>query len=698
MNVPTLTPLQSELSQLPSGTYRFLHGPAGCGKTTVGLAHLNNLLRQGVPAQSILILTPQRTLALPYRQLLRQPDLPPGSEVSVVTLGGLAQRLISLFWPTIAAGAGFAHPNQPPTFLTLETAQYYLAQLIQPLLDEGYFESLTIDRNRLYSQILDNLNKAAGVGFAMESIATRLTEAWSGKPGQETLYQQAQECANRFRSYCLQNNLLDFSLQLETFTRTLWPSLLCRSYLTQTYRHLIYDNIEEDVPVVHDILRAWLPSFESALLIYDSEAGYRAFLGADPELGRSLEKECNESVQLDQSFISSPPIQHLGEAFQTALLRTRQPIQPDLANAYTLQHVRFAPQMIEWVCQKTVELLQQGLPPSEIAILSPYLSDSLRFSLMNRLSELGVANRSHRPSRSLREEPTTRCLLTFARLAHPQWQMPCPVEDVRSALLQAIDGIDLIRAQLLAPTLQKAEAQPCSFAQIIPAMQQRITYSIGERFELLCQWLNAYRQNEPQELDVFLSRLFGEVLSQNGFGFHTHYDSAAITAQLIESVQKFRRVAGPSLAATGTPIGKAYLQTVQQGILAAQYLSNWEDEASDSVLLAPAHTFLMSNRPVSVQFWLNIGSQGWWERIYQPLTHPVVLSRHWPQGSRWVDANEFNTNQNALARLLTGLLRRCRDHVYLCATGLDESGNEERGALLLALQTIRRGVLNATRS
>jgi hypothetical protein len=569
--------------------------------------------------------------------------------------------------------------------------------VIQPLLDQGYFESLTIDRNRLYSQILDNLNKAAGVGFPIESIATRLSEAWSGKPGQETLYQQAQECATCFRSYCLQNNLLDFSLQLETFTRILWPSFLCRSYLAKTYRHLIYDNIEEDVPVVHDILQAWLPEFDSALLIYDSEGGYRAFLGADPQSGRSLEKQCNESAQLDQSFVAPPPIQHLGEAFHTALLRTRQPIQPDLNSAYTLQHERFAPQMVEWVCQKTAELIQQGLPPGEIAILSPYLSDSLRFSLMNRLNELGIANHSHRPSRSLSEEPATRCLLTLARLAHPQWQIPCQPEDVRLALLQAIDGLDLVRAQFLAPVLYKPGALPGSFDQIIPTTKQRITFTLGERFEQLSQWLRTYIEGEPQELDVFLSRLFGEVLSQPGFGFHVQYDAAAITAQLIESVQKFRRVAGATLAATNTPTGKAYLQMVQQGILAAQYLHQWEEE-SNSVFLAPAHTFLMSNRPVSVQFWLNVGSQGWWERLYQPLTHPVVLSRHWPQGSLWADANEFNTNQHALSRLLTGLLRRCREHVYLCATGLDESGNEERGALLLALQTIRRTLSTSTRS
>ncbi len=42
----------------------------------------------------------------------------------------------------------------------------------------------------------------------------------------------------------------------------------------------------------------------------------------------------------------------------------------------------------------------------------------------------------------------------------------------------------------------------------------------GERYERLRLWLEEYRQGKPAELDHFLSRLFGEVLSQPGYGFH----------------------------------------------------------------------------------------------------------------------------------------------------------------------------------
>ncbi|MCX7680947.1 MAG: hypothetical protein N2508_03090, partial [Anaerolineae bacterium] len=273
--LPVLADFQLALVERPVEGKLFLEGPAGAGKTTAGVARLMHLLRVGVPARSILVLVPQRTLAAPYSEALRHPDAGAGAQVTVFTIGGLAQRMVDLFWPLIAQEAGFAHPDRPPVFLTLETAQYYMARLVRPLLEQGYFDALVIDRNRLYSQLLDNLNKAAVVGFPHTEIGARLKAALGTEHSKRRIYDEAQECANRFRAYCLAHNLLDFSLQLEVFTNHLWKgdglaASLCRDYLLGTYTHLIVDNLEEDTPLTHDILREWLRHARSALLIYDS--------------------------------------------------------------------------------------------------------------------------------------------------------------------------------------------------------------------------------------------------------------------------------------------------------------------------------------------------------------------------------------------------------------------------------------------
>ena len=612
-------------------------------------------------------------------------------------MGGLGQRMISLFWPAIYRAAGFAKKNQPPAFLTLETAQYYMAWLVKPLLEQGFFQSIKIDRNRLFSQILDNLNKAAVIGIPHTKVAELLKAAWVGEPAQQHVFEEAQQCANEFRQLCLQNNLLDFSLKLEVFTHHLWTSFLCREYLTGTYRHLIYDNIEEDVPVVHDTIQQWLPSFDSALLIYDNDGGYRSFLGADPQSGKNLQAGCQEVITFASSFVHSPPLESFRHSLEARILRTGDlEVDDSIRSAVAYQANRYLPEMMQTVTDQVSDLVNsQGVPPGEIAIMAPFLSDSLRFSLMGALEKEHIPVRSHRPSRSLREEPATLCLLTLARLAHKDWCLNCSHYDVRSALLQAIAGLDLVRADLLAQIVfrPKRVAEGLgSFDRIRPEQQERITYRFGELYERLRIWIVEYQKAPAVELDIFLSRIFGEVLSQPGFGFHDNLDAASAAARLIESAQNFRRATVRMLTQSGQFPGREYIRMVEEGVVAAQYLENQSQPAADAVFIAPAFTFIMANRPVDYQFWLDLGSQGWWERLYQPVTHPFVLTRRWPEGRVWTDADEVAANQATLARLTSGLIRRCREGIFLCTNRLNEQGDEQRGPLLLSVQSIFRRI------
>lgn len=691
----------------------FLEGAAGTGKTTVCIERMLNLLQTGqAAADSILILVPQRTLAAPYFAALQRPDFPDGGQPRVMTIGSLSAEMVEFFWPLVAAEAGFHQPRTQPTFLNLETAQYYLARLIEPLIQrEGLFSTITIDRSRLYSQIIDALNKSAVVGFPHTEIGARLAAAWIGDDAQRRVYQELQRCITLFRSYCLEHCLLDFSLQLEVFMTRLWPMPECRNYLMARYQHLVVDNVEEDVPATHQVIRDWLPVCQSALLVYDTDAGYRRFLGADPESALGLKRLCKRREVFTESFVITPEIRAFGDELAISLGQQPsdeiKPPSPRAALKFDIH--RFYPDMIASTADEVARLVHgENVPPGEIVVLAPYLSDALRFALEHRLAELEVPARSHRPSRALREQGAVDCMLTLAQLAHPEWRMrPPTVAEVSYALMQAIADLDLVRAQLLAQIVYRAKDgifTLSAFDQIEPDMQQRITFVLGERYERLREWLDAYRVDviysaaAELPLDYFFSRLFGEVLSQPGFGFHDRLDTATHAVNLIDSSRRFR-LALTEEVLTEKALGQEYVEMVQAGVIANQYLRGWDLPAdSSAVLLAPAYTFLMRNQPVTYQFWLNVGGRGWSERLYQPLTHPYVLSANWPDDSQWTDADEYGAQQVGLHRLTQGLVRRCRRQIYLVFSELGEQGYEQRGALVEAIQRmLRRLSLSETR-
>lgn len=703
-----LTDYQLDLIEAPIAGSLFLEGPAGAGKTTVAVERMLQLMHQGVRADSILVLLPQRNLAEPYFEALRNPGLVAGGKVDVLTLGGLAQKMVSLFWPLVADQAGFTHPDVAPTFLNLETAQYFMARIVEPLIEGGKFNSVTIDRNRLYSQVVDNLNKAAVVGFPHTELGERLQGSWIGEPSQAHLYADAQEAASLFRGYCLENNLLDFSLRVEVFLKQVWSVEVGRDYLAKTYRHLIFDNLEEDTPAIHDMVSEWLPQLDSAFLVYDWDGGYRIFLGADPQGGYQLKNQCQTQVEFPESLVISPDLQTFAAGLESSFNRITDQadalfVSPgeqifsesspgDVRKALHFENHRFHPEMLDWVAGQVNRLVnEQGVPAADIVILAPFMSDALRYSLSERLSGYDLPVQSHRPSRALREEPAAQSLLTLASISHPGWGIVPARFDLAYALLQAIEGMDLVRAQLLAEIVYRRRqdgSDLTSFDRIKPEMQERITYQLGERYENLRLWLQSYSLNPVSELDHFFSRLFGEVLSQPGFGFHHDRDAGRVAANLIDSARRFRWIVAGGIQDSQTALGAQYVQLVQEGVVAAQYIRSWSAQTPGAVFLAPAYTFLMSNRPVDYQFWLDVGGHGWAERLYQPLTQPYVLSRRWPIGAPWTDHEEFASSQEALYRLAIGLIRRCRKSIFLGLSDLGEGGYEMKGPFLKTIQRV----------
>ena len=427
------------------------------------------------------------------------------------------------------------------------------------------------------------------------------------------------------------------------------------------------------------------------MLIYDEGSGFRQFLGADVQTGWALRDLCNEHIELPISFVMSAEVTELSAGLVDAILpNSGSKVEGrESSGALSILQAHFYPELLDAVVHEIRQLMESGMPPSEIVLVAPYLSDALRFSITNRLEAKGIPWRSHRPSRSLHDEPASHALITLAALAHPQWSIHPPKFDVAYALMQSIDGLDLVRAQLLTDIVYRQRDLVLSPFEIIkPDVQERITFSIGNRYSILRTWIESYRESEVLPLDHFLRKLFGEVLSQAGFGYHRNFDNVRVAASLVESIRKFR----VALDLTGlqdlSGLGKEYIQMLNEGVIAASYLEGWQNEKKDAVLVAPAHTFLMMNRPVSIQFWLDPGSSGWYERLSQPLTHPYVLSRWWEPGRQWSDADDVQYSKEAMARLVSGLLRRCRERVYLGIAELGESGFEGRGELLRAFQKV----------
>jgi len=682
-----LSPEQEALVTQPiqSGQACFLSGPAGAGKSPVLAARLVHLLEQGVPAYAILVLLPDRPASEQLRARLQGISLGPYGDLSLHTFYSLAQRMVALFWPLVARPAGFAHPERPPVFMTYELAQHHMRRVVAPLMEQGYFEGLHLHPQRLVSQLLDNLNKAALNGYPVEQVLVRLSSTWNGPPERLVAFEQAQECIARFRRDCLERGLLDLSLTLASFQHLLDTPPFW-GYFRERYRHLLVDNVEESVPLAQDFVARLLPHCDSALLVLDEGGGYRSLLGADPQGAWALRRACGQRVRLPGP---PAPAAALAAAVAARLGQGPAGIAGAAAPIRGWIQTRFRSEMLTAVAAALARMVhEEGVPPGEIVVIAPYLDGVLRFALAQECAPRDVPLRIVRRYRRPAEEPAVRALLTLATLLHPAWGVAPPRYDVAEALGQALDGLDPIRAALLADWAYDPVGPAWRAPQDIPAAARaRLGPDLLERYQSFWQrWQELLPEAGPP-WEHLLARLLGLFLP------HAVRAPAVATAcaELIESARRFRR-AFPVLHPGDDPatVGRHYLETMRGGVVTAQYLVREEIPPAEggAVLVAPAQSYLLSGQPVRRHLWLDLASADWWTPPQQPLTNPHVLARRWPAGAPWNDAADYAVRQAALARTVQGLCNRCREGIVLCTSALGTAGQAQDGPLMRVLESI----------
>lgn len=660
----------------------FVYGKPGTGKTMAGVGRVLDLLERGVPAHTVAIYVPQPSLAEPYREALRDATIRSSTEVNIWTLGGLARRMVALYWPMVASAAGFSSKREP-IFLNAEQALWVMARAIKPLITQaGFLETVRIPQVRVFGQILDDMNKAAVVGFDVGEIGERLKRAWGGDGVYLKMYDDVQAAANLFRGYCLAHGLLDYSLSLEMFIRHVWPLEACRGYVGARAVHVVYENPEEDVPAAHRIWGDVIEASESAVVLFDEEAGYRRFLGADEVSARRLIALCDTVIEMEALPASGADFGPLVAYLRTGFGQdVRQELVLGRGVPLELVTTRLYPDMLDKAAECVAGWVhEEGVNPSQIAVMGAYMPDALQFALTYRLTELGVPNYAVRPSRPLKYEGVVRCLVTLAYLGHPQWGIYPTVEHVAQMLTMCIEGLDPLRAGLLAATYRQTLT---SFHHLLDTMQERVTLTYGLRYEQLRAWLERYRQGRALPLDVFWGRLYSEVLSRTGFRFRGDVNAGHLIAEMMESAREYLALERALHLDEGEDVvdSVAYLEGVAQGILGQR---RWFDrgERAEGVLIAPAYTFLMMNRTVERQLWLDIGSGGWTERLSQPLAHPYVLSANWDVHRVWTSTDEMLASREGGYRLTAGLVRRCRGLIVMMSSEYSESGMQQQGALL----------------
>ncbi|MEH2327590.1 recombinase family protein [Nostoc sp.] len=613
---------------------------------------------------------------------------------------GFFQDEIILFWPLLINSLKLK--AQFPVRLRPETEQELATKLWRPRLDEEILRIAGVNESRLVRRILDLLQLAAYSGIPCEDIAQILAKGM----GENTTTLEPEFLASLlldWRNWCLERGLLTYGIITELYSQHLLSDRNYQQHLTKRYQAVLADDVDDYPSVARLLFELLLDRGAVGAFSYNPDGAVRLGLGADPNYLEGLAERCRLEI------LNGPPPESLSEQLtkQMVELITEPMVLLSLPKTVHSIQTTSRAQLLRQTAEVIANAIQlQQVQPEEVVIIAPGLDAIARYTLVEILVKQNIPVESLNDQRPLISSPIIRALLTMLALVYPGLgrlvdrdavaemlvvlsRKQQPTENSTDAMNRVSTDIDPVRAGLIAdycfvPHPDRPNLLPVSAFE----RWDRIGYAATTAYSEILQWLE--QQRSQQELRLIpspISLLDRAIQRFLWNGSNLPYEQLAALRELLETAQHYweidtrlRQIAPVETTPHTTII--EFIQLLRRGTITANpYPVRPIGGARKSVTLATIFQYRSSRRSHQWHFWLDAGSPLWAKGGAATLFGAPFFLRD-RLGEPWTAEDEKLAEEQRLQRILTDLLSRVSERVYLCHSDLAVNGQEQLGPLL----------------
>ncbi|MEH2275131.1 MAG: recombinase family protein [Nostoc sp.] len=615
---------------------------------------------------------------------------------------GFFQDEVILFWPLLINSLSLK--AQFPVRLRPETEQELATKLWRPQLDEEILRIAGVNESRLVRRILDLLQLAAYSGIRCEDIAQILARGL----GDNTTTLEPEFLASLlldWRNWCLERGLLSYGIITELYSQYLLSDRNYQQHLTKRYQAVLADDVDDYPSVARLLFELLLNQGAVGAFSYNPDGAVRLGLGADPSYLEGLAERCRIEI------LTEPPSESLGEELtkQMVELVTEPMVLLSLPKMVHSIQTTSRAQLLRQTAEVIANTIQsQQVQAEQVAIIAPGLDAIARYTLVEILIKQNIQVELLNDQRPLVSSPVIRALLTMLALVYPglgrlvdrdavaemlvvlsRKQPPENSSLQTDAINRVSTDIDPVRAGLIAdycfvPHPDRPNLLPVSTFE----RWDRIGYAATTAYGEILQWLE--QQRSQQELRLIpspISLLDRAIQRFLWNGSNLPYEQLAALRELLETAQHYweidtrlRQIAPDETTPHTTII--EFIQLLRRGTITANpYPVRPIGGARRAVTLATIFQYRSSRRSHRWHFWLDAGSSLWAKGGAATLFGAPFFLRD-RLGEPWTAEDEKLAQEQRLRRILTDLLSRVSERVYLCHSDLAVNGQEQLGPLL----------------
>jgi hypothetical protein len=612
---------------------------------------------------------------------------------------GFFQDEVILFWPLLIQSLQIK--AQFPVRLRPETEQELATKLWRSHLDAETLRRVGINEYRLVRRILDLLQLAAYSGISCEQIGQILTNGLD----ENAINLEPEFLASLlldWRNWCLERGFLTYGIVTELYSQHLLTNSNYQQHLAKRYQAVLADDVDDYPGLARHLFEFLLDQGAVGAFSYNPDGAIRLGLGADPDYLEGLARRC----QVETLTNPSPDSLVNSLAKQMVDLVREPMVMSSLPETVQSIQTTSRAQLLRQTAEVIVDTIKSGqVEPEEIAVIAPGLDAIARYTLIEILNKQNIQVEPLNDQRPLISSPTIRSLLTILTLVYPglgrlvdrdaiaEMLVILSRGDIRDGenveYLTASPKIDPVRAGLIADYCFEPHPERPNLVSVTTFERwDRIGYTATTAYNEILQWIE--KQREQAALRLIPSPISLLYLAIQHFFCKDNnppYEELAALRELLETAQHYweinsrLRQISPSHSTPEATVTE-FIQLLRRGTITANpYPLHRIGTARKAVTLATIFQYRSSRRFHRQQFWLDAGSPLWAKGGAATLFGaPLFLQAR--LGIPWTAEDDKLAEEQRLRKILTDLLSRVSEKVYLCHSDLAVNGQDQLGPLL----------------
>lgn len=612
-----------------------IKGSISSEKTEKLIESYSELLNSGVDSSKILVLLQNSNKKKQFiEKTLEKLTVDVIEKLQIYSFFGLVYNTISDNWANIENRiSDTTNTKVLPNLTGLEVSQFIMREIISDIKFEGYNskKSLLHQLFRRYSLIVQNNLSDEDVKWRSEEVL------------KESFAPDAKKALNEFKKKTLDARALDYLRQSLIFNYIYKHS----DYFSHI-EYLIIDDADEITPICFDFIKFLQPQLKDVFIAYDELGTSRSgYLSADKEAVFGFEKLFN------QAPLNLPPKTDLKEDARTIFDNVIEQKNTQLKH-FSLNSLSKRAQMLDEGVTKIKELLENGIKPSEITIITPIIDDMLRFCLkessINNANILFLSG-----SEKIIQNPIVLATLTILKLCDEDSKKDLSEFEIR-AIFNFLQ-IPIRHCKKILETFEKTKK----------LIQYEFKISeYGEKYSKLLELLE--KLNSFDKLSQQIYEIYDNLVEIQNF---TNEEIIKFNF-FIKGIEDFESVF--------SEIKKSdIINQIENSVISENPYSTLEIKDADLVVATPQK--IIDNQIQSkYQFWFDVSSDEWIKNDTGPLYNSWVFQASWEKDEYTLEDN-IELSKQKTARILRKLALCSGEKINTYASLFDGNGIENFGGI-----------------